>query len=106
MTHTHILYQHVKRPEWGFSTVVEMQERSTTYLFVDGRQRTITIDHVHLMQRVELQDDAEAEEVHRKLAKYRRAKPPTAVKRKRVRSVLASSPAAVTVPAVSPPEEP
>jgi len=82
-----ILYQHVKRPEWGFSTVLATQDDSTTYLFDDGRQRTIKLDHVHMMQRVVLQEDA-AEEVHRKLAKHRRAKPASAVKRKRARSVV------------------
>ena len=85
-----VLYRHVKRPEWGFSTIVSTQQDSTTFLFDDGRQRTIKIGHVHLMEVAVLMDDA-AEEVHRKLAKYRRVKPSVAVAVKEKRSKSAAA---------------
>jgi hypothetical protein len=70
MAHEDILYQHVKRPEWGFSTIINMEDDRTTFVFDDGARRTITIGHMHLMERVVLEDEAE-EEVRQKLAKYK-----------------------------------
>jgi hypothetical protein len=70
----HSIYQHVKRPEWGMSEVLEMHEDRTTFLFDDGQQRTIKRDHVHMMQNVALDADAAAE-VHKKIAKYAPTKP-------------------------------
>jgi hypothetical protein len=80
MTQEHTLYQHVKRPEWGFSTIVDIQDDATTFLFDDGRHRKITSAHVHLMQHVVLEGEA-AEEVHRKLAKHMHVRSPVAGKR-------------------------
>jgi hypothetical protein len=77
MTQEPILYQHVKRPEWGFSTIVDLQDDATTFLFDDGRHRKITVGHVHLMQRVVLEGEA-AEEVYKKLAKHMHVKSPAA----------------------------
>ena len=76
----HTIYQHVKRPEWGFSTIVDLQDDATTFLFDDGKRRKITIGHVHLMQRVVLQGDA-GEELQRKLAKHLHVKSAVSVKR-------------------------
>jgi metal-dependent hydrolase (beta-lactamase superfamily II) len=78
----HFLYHHVKRPEWGFSTIVVSQDESTTFLFDDGRQRKILTGHMHLMQLATL-PDAEAEQIHRKLAKHTHAQAREAAKRKK-----------------------
>jgi hypothetical protein len=80
MTQEHTLYQHVKRPEWGYSTIVDIQDDATTFLFDDGTRRKITRAHVHLMQHVVLQGE-EGEEVQRKLAKHTQVRSPAAGKR-------------------------
>jgi len=63
------LYQHVKRPEWGFSTIVSLEDDRTTFLFVDGIQRTFKLAHVHMMELVTVLDEA-AELACKKLAAY------------------------------------
>jgi hypothetical protein len=66
------LYQHVKRPEWGLSTIIGLQDDRTTFLFVDGTQRTFKRDHLHMMELVTAMDEA-TEEAYRKLATYTRS---------------------------------
>jgi len=80
------LYQHVKRPEWGLSTIIAIDEDRTTFCFVDGEKRTISRDHIHLMERV-LLVDATTEAAQKKLAtaakvNTRAAKPKSAAKKK------------------------
>jgi hypothetical protein len=93
----HSFYQHVKRPEWGVSTIVDTLDDRTVYLFDDGTRRTIGIGHLHLMQSVELSQEAAAE-IQRKLDKHLRVRSgTTATKRKRVtkkkpKGTAASSP--------------
>jgi len=64
-----ILYQHSKRPEWGYCAIVEIQEDRTTFKFDDGLDRTIRHDHIGLMMQVEL-DEAQANEIQQRIAKY------------------------------------
>ena len=64
-----ILYQHSKRPEWGYCTIVDTQEDRTTFKFDDGLDRTIRHDHIGLMMQVEL-DEAQANEIYQRIAKY------------------------------------
>jgi hypothetical protein len=64
-----ILYQHSKRPEWGYCTIVEIQEDRTRFTFDDGLDRTIRHDHIGLMMHVEL-DEAHANEIRQRIAKY------------------------------------
>ena len=74
MTVDHAFYQHSKRPEWGYSAIVEILEDRTTFLFDDGVKRTIKSDHLHMMAHVTL-EQGEADEVQRKLAFHARGKP-------------------------------
>ena len=55
------LYQHVKRPEWGMSTIISLQDDRTTFLFVDGMQRTFKRAHLHMMELVTVIDEASEE---------------------------------------------
>jgi hypothetical protein len=96
------LYQHVKRPEWGFSTIVSLEDDRTTFLFVDGIQRTFKLAHVHMMELVTTLDDAAAEAC-RKLAAYAtvtargtvaKVKRPAAKKKPKVAAPPATPPAA------------
>jgi hypothetical protein len=64
-----ILYQHSKRPEWGYCAIVEIQEDRTTFKFDDGLDRTIRHDHIGLMMHVEL-DEAHANEIQQRIAKH------------------------------------
>ena len=66
------LYQHVKRPEWGMSTIISLQDDRTTFLFVDGMQRTFKRAHLHMMELVTVIDEA-SEEAYRKLSAYTRS---------------------------------
>ena len=79
------LYHHVKRPEWGLSTIVAMDEDRATYVFEDGTRRVIMRGHMHLMERV-LTVDATTEEAQRKLAKYTRTSASSSATSKRPRA--------------------
>lgn len=69
MSQPAILYQHSKRPEWGYCVIVETQEDRTTFKFDDGVDRTIRNDHIAMMQPVEL-DEAQANEIHERISKF------------------------------------
>jgi hypothetical protein len=69
LTQPAILYQHSKRPEWGYCTIVETHEDRTTFKFDDGLDRTIRHDHIQLMMEVEL-EEAHAEDIHQRIAKH------------------------------------
>jgi hypothetical protein len=73
LNHHAFLYQHAKRPEWGYGAVTEAQDDRTTFKFDDGASRTIKRDHIHMMLQVEL-DEPEATEVHKRIAKHSPAK--------------------------------
>jgi hypothetical protein len=85
LTPNALLYQHAKRPEWGYCAIVEVHEDRTTFRFVDGMSRTILQRHMQMMQRVDLEDGGAAE-VHKLIAKHsapRSAKVASAPKSKR-----------------------
>jgi len=63
------LYQHTKRPEWGYCAIVEVLEDRTTYKFDDGSSRSISRNHIHMMAQME-PDEPEATEIRKRLAKY------------------------------------
>ena len=63
------IYQHTKRPEWGYGAVVETRDDRTTFGFDDGSSRTILHNHIHMMSQVEL-EDPEASEVRKRIAKH------------------------------------
>jgi acyl transferase domain-containing protein len=67
------LYEHVKRPEWGLSMIVLLDNDRMTFGFVDGAQRTLKRESFHMMKRVVLVGDA-AEEARRKLNVHAKAK--------------------------------
>lgn len=69
-----VLYRHVKRPEWGLSTIVSLEDDRTTFLFVDGLQRTFKRMHVHFMELVTVFDET-VDEAQRKLATFTRSTP-------------------------------
>jgi hypothetical protein len=94
------VYQHAKRPEWGYCAVIETHEDRTTFKFDDGLSRTIRHDHLQMMQRVNL-EEPQASEVQKRLAKHTTAralrvdgKP----KAKRAPAKKAAAAAAATVP--------
>lgn len=101
------LYQHVKRPEWGLSVIVAMDDDRTTFFFVDGIERIIKRDHVHLMERVSLVD-ASTEEAQKKFANSARlgarstGTKPRAAKKKRAPRAPAAAKAAPATPTPTP----
>jgi hypothetical protein len=87
------IYQHSKRPEWGYCAVVEVLEDRTLFKFDDGLSRTISHDHIKLMQRVDL-EEAEATAIHARIAKHsaRTAKVADKAKAKRAAAKTAAAP--------------
>jgi hypothetical protein len=63
------LYQHTKRPEWGYCAIIEVLEDRTTYKFDDGSSRAISRNHVFMMEQVE-PDEPEATEIRKRIAKH------------------------------------
>ena len=63
------LYQHTKRPEWGYCAVMEVLEDRTTFKFDDGSSRAISRNHIQMMVQVE-PAEPEATEIRKRLAKY------------------------------------
>jgi len=63
------LYQHSKRPEWGYCAVMEVLEDRTTFKFDDGSSRAISRNHIQMMVQVE-PAEPEATEIRKRLAKY------------------------------------
>lgn len=49
-----LLYQHTKRPEWGYGAIAEVADDRTTFKFDDGSSRMIRHSHIHMMREVEL----------------------------------------------------
>lgn len=80
------LYQHAKRPEWGYGAVLETQDDRTTFKFDDGASRTIKRDHIHMMQQVEL-GEPEATEVRKRIARHTPAKSASDAKPKKKKAV-------------------
>lgn len=102
MSNELILYRHVKRPEWGLSTIVSLEDDRTTFIFVDGLQRTFKRMHVHFMELVTV-FDAAAEEAQKKLAGYTKSTPSgTIVKVKAKKAKPKAKPAAAAAAAPAP----
>ena len=47
------LYQHTKRPEWGFAVVIDHLLDRRIFMFENGESRTISNEYGHLMAEVE-----------------------------------------------------
>ena len=73
MTQHALVYQHAKRPEWGYCAVTEVHDDRTTFKFDNGLSRTIRNDHIQMMQLVEL-EEPEATEVRKRIAKHAAAR--------------------------------
>lgn len=73
MTEELDLYEHTKRPEWGLSMLVNLDNDRLTFGFVDGSQRTLTRESFHLMKRVVLAGEA-AQEARKKLDVHAKAR--------------------------------
>jgi hypothetical protein len=69
LTQYTVLYQHAKRPEWGYCAIVDTQEDRTTFKFDDGLDRTIRHDHLQMMQQVHL-EEPQANEIQERIAKH------------------------------------
>lgn len=94
MTEELDLYEHVKRPEWGLSEIVIFHTDRMTFGFIDGVERTIKREHVHLMKRVVLTGE-EADEARKKLHVHARKRARSLAKTKpRVKKKPAARPAA------------
>ena len=77
MTQHTPLYQHTKRPEWGYCAILEVLEDRTTYKFDDGSSRSISRNHIHMMAQVE-PDEPEATEIRKRIAKHSPSRSPGA----------------------------
>lgn len=73
MTQFEPIYQHAKRPEWGYCAIIDTQDDRTTFKFDDGLSRTIRHDHMHMMLPVVL-GETEATEIRKRIAKHSSAR--------------------------------
>ena len=62
------LYQHTKRPEWGYGAIAEVHGDRTTFKFADGSSRAISREYLHMMLEVELAEP-EASDVRKRIGK-------------------------------------
>jgi hypothetical protein len=95
------LYQHaLRRSEWGYGAVTATTEDRTTFKFDDGMTRTITRDHIHLMEQVEL-EEPENSEVRKRIARAAKASSTPGGERKRVAKKKVKAAAAAPAPAAA-----
>jgi hypothetical protein len=52
-----VLYQHARRPQWGFAILCQEDKTSRTFQFQDGRTRTFKMGFYELMVPVETEED-------------------------------------------------
>jgi hypothetical protein len=88
------LYQHTKRPEWGYGAIVEVTADRTTFRFDDGASRAIRHDYIHMMLEVELQDP-EASAVRGRIGKIAPSRSGIAVAKSKTKKGAAKKPAAL-----------
>lgn len=95
------LYQHTKRPEWGYCAVMEVLEDRTTFKFDDGSSRAISRNHIHMMAQVE-PAEPEATEIRKRLAKYTLSRSTSADGKPKKKSAAKKKPASASASAPSP----
>jgi hypothetical protein len=98
------IYQHAKRPDWGYCAVVEIHDDRTVFKFVDGLNRTIRNDHIQLMQLVDL-DEPEATEVRKRIAKHSAPRSTAGGRAKEKKPAAKKAPRVVEAVATAEPEE-
>lgn len=91
------LYQHTKRPEWGYCAITEVREDRTTFKFADGESRSISSKHLHMMVIVE-PEEADAIEIRRRIGKHAPSRPPIAGGKSKSKSKSKKAPAKLAAP--------